>query len=189
MTAFDLAGNGKVRWRADALAQWSRALSVLLFLASTAALTIQLGWHGGLARRFGDEAELMTILVLALGLGVGCLIGGLLSRGSPLLLLALFAAMNGACAYVWPTIGDSVDGWAPAVAPVLVSALLTGAMLTAALGPLIRRTANTGSAFGDGLFAVTLGAAVACLASVSVLQPFFGDWAAPGVSIACNAAV
>jgi spermidine synthase len=189
MTAFDLAGNGKVRWRADALAQWSRALSVLLFLASTAALTIQLGWHGDLARRFGDEAELMTILVLALGLGVGCLIGGLLSRGSPLLLLALFAAMNGACAYVWPTIGDSVDGWAPAVAPVLVSALLTGAMLTAALGPLIRRTANTGSAFGDGLFAVTLGAAVACLASVSVLQPLFGDWAAPGVSIAFNAAV
>jgi spermidine synthase len=72
---------------------------------------------------------------------------------------------------------------------VLASALLTGAMLPAALGPLIRRTGSAGSAFGDCLFAVMLGAAVACLASVSVLQPLFGDWATPGVAIALNAVV
>jgi hypothetical protein len=70
----------------------------------------------------------------------------------------------------------------------LASALLTGAMLPAALGPLIRRTGNAGSAFGDGLFAVMLGAAVACLVRASV-QPFSGKWAAPGVAIALNAAV
>jgi hypothetical protein len=188
MTALELAGNGKALSRADALARWSRALSVLLFLSSIAALIVQLGWQGALARRFGDDAELMTILVLALGLGVGGLIGGLLSRRSPLLLLAAFAAMHGVCAYVWPTINDT-DTWAPAVAPVLASALLTGAMLPAALGQLIRRSGNAGSAFGDGLFAVMLGAAVACLVRVSVLQPFFADWVAPGVAIALNAAV
>ncbi len=192
MTALDLAENGKVPSQADALARWSRALSVLLFLSSIAALIIQLGWQAALAHRFGGNAELMMILSVALGLGAGGLIGGLLaptfSPRSPLLVLAAIAAMNGACAYVWPIPND---GAAPmlAVAPVLASALLTGATLPATLGPLIRRIGSAGSAFGDCLFAVMLGAAVACLASVSVLQPFFGDWATPGVAIALNAAV
>src|SRR5262245_35838315 len=155
MTALDLAGNGKAPSRADTLAQWLRALSVLLFLASVAALIFQLGWQGALVRRFGGDAELMTILVLALGLGVGGLIGGLLSRRSPLLLLAAFGAMHGACGFVWPTVNDS--GGRFAMMPALASALLTGAMLPAALGPLIRRTGNAGSAVGDGLFAVMLG--------------------------------
>jgi len=187
MTALDLAGNGKAPSRADALAQWSRALSVLLFLSSIAALTIQLGWQSALLRRFGDDVELMTILVLALGLGVGGLVGGLLSRQSPLPLLAAFGAMHGACGYVWPTINDS--GWLLAMTPVLATALLTGAMLPAALGALIRHTGNAGTAFGDGLFAVMLGAAVACLFSVSVLRPLLSDWAASAVAIALDAAV
>jgi hypothetical protein len=187
MTALDLAGNGKAPSRADALARWSRALSVLLFLSSIAALIFQLGRQPALVRRFGDDAELVTILVLALGLGVGGLIGGLPSRRSPLLLLAAFAAMHGACGYIWPTINDSAD--TGTLAPMLASASLTGAMLPAALGSLIRRTGNVGSAFGDGLCAVMLGAAVACLASVSALQPLFGDWAASGVAIALDAVV
>jgi hypothetical protein len=62
-------------------------------------------------------------------------------------------------------------------------------MLPATLVPLIQRTSNVGSTFGDGLFAIMLGAAIACLASVSVLQPLLGDWAAPAVAIALNAAV
>ena len=109
MTALDLAGNGKAPSRADALARWSRALSVLLFLSSIAALVFQLGWQGALVRRFGDDAELMTILSVVLGLGAGGLIGGLLAPRSPLLLLAAIAAMNGACAYVWPVAGDAAD--------------------------------------------------------------------------------
>jgi spermidine synthase len=193
MTALDLAENGKAPSRADALARWSRALSVLLFLSSIAALIIQLGWQTSLARRFGGNAELITILSVALGLAAGSLIGGLrtptFSPRSPLLLLAALAAMNGACAYVWPITSDTADPTALAVAPVLASALLTGAMLPAALGPLIRRTGNAGSAFGDGLFAVMLGAAVACLASVSVLRPLFGDWAASGIAMALDAMV
>jgi spermidine synthase len=192
MTALDLADNGKAPARADALARWSRALSVLLFLSSIAALIIQLGWQTVLAQRFGGYAELITILSVALGLGAGSIIGGLLaptfSPRSPLLLLAAIAAMNGACAYVWPVTSDGAEPML-AVAPVLASAFLTGVTLPATLGPLIRRTGSAGSAFGDCLFAVMLGAAVACLASASVLQPFFGDWAPPGVAIALNAAV
>jgi hypothetical protein len=189
MPALDLAENGKVPSHPDALARWSRALSVLLFLLSIAALIIQLGWQTALAQRFGGNAELMTILSVALGLAAGGLIGGLLAPRSPLLLLVAIAAMNGACAYVWPIAGDAADPPALAVAPVLASALLTGVMLPATLGPLIRRNGSAGSAFGDCLFAVMLGAAVACLASVSVLQPLLGDWATPSVAIALNATV
>jgi hypothetical protein len=187
MTALDLAGNGKTPSCADAQAQWSRALSVLLFLSSIAALIIQLGWHGALLRRFGDDAESITILVLALGLGLGGLVGGLLSRRSPLLLLAALGALHGTCGYVWSTINDS--GWLLAVTPVLASALLTGAMLPAVLGPLIRHNGNVGSAFGDSLFAVMLGAAVACLLSVSVPRPLLGDWAVSAVAVALDAVV
>src|SRR5712671_1460937 len=97
MTALDLAGNGNAQSRADALARWSRALSILLFLSSVAALIFQLGWQPALLYRFADHAELMTIIVLALGLGIGGLIGGLFSRRSPLLLLAAFSATHGAC--------------------------------------------------------------------------------------------
>jgi hypothetical protein len=189
MTALDLAGNGKAPSRADMLARWSRALSVLLFLSIIAALTFQLSWQPALARYFGGNAELMTIIVLALGLVGGSLIGGLFSRQSPLLLLAALAAMHGACGSVWPTADDSADRWALAVVPMLASALLTGATLPAALGPLIRRTGNAGSAFGDGLFAVMLGAAVACLLSGSVLRPFLGNWAMSGLAIALDAVV
>jgi spermidine synthase len=187
MTALDLAENGKVPVRADALARWSRALSILLFLSSIAALIIQLGWQNALAQRFGGYAELTTILSVTLGLAAGSLIGGLLSPRSPFLLLAAIAAMNGACAYIWPITSDGEP--VLAVAPVLASAFLIGVTLPATLGPLIRRTGSAGSAFGDCLFAVILGAAVACLASASVLQPFFGDWATPSVAIALNAAV
>src|SRR5689334_3285234 len=187
MTALDLAGNGKTPSRADALAQWSRALSILLFLSGIAALIIQLGWQDALLRRFGDDAELMTILIFALGLGVGGLVGGLLSRRSPLLLLAAFSAMHGACGYIWPTVDDSE--WLFAMAPVLATALLTGATLPTALGPLIRRTGNAGNAFGDSLFAVMLGAAIACLLSVSVLRPLLADWAASTVAIVLDAVV
>jgi len=105
MPALDLAENGKVPSHPDALARWSRALSVLLFLLSIAALIIQLGWQTALAQRFGGNAELMMILSVALGLAAGGFIGGLLAPRSPLLLLVAIAAMNGACAYVWPIAG------------------------------------------------------------------------------------
>jgi len=189
MTALDLVDNGKAPSRADVLAQWTRALSVLLFLSSVAALIFQLGWQHALVRRFGGDAGLVTILILALGFGLGCLIGGLLSRLAPMPLLAALAAMNGVCGFVSLTIDDAGDGWTLALAPALASAMLTGAMLPAALEHLMRRTGGVGSAFGDGLFAIMLGAAVACLAGAAVLFPFFGERAALGIAIALNAVV
>jgi spermidine synthase len=188
MTALDLAAHGKMPSHADPLARWSRALSVLLFLSSVAALVIQLGWQNALAQRFGGDAELVTILSVALGLAAGAFIGGLFSPRSPLLLLAVLAAMNSACAYIWPVTTDGAEPML-VLTPLLASALLTGVMVPATLGPLIRRNGSAGSAFGDCLFATMLGAALACLANASVLQPLFGDGATPAVGITLNAAV
>src|SRR5215475_3480328 len=95
MTTF--AGNAPSR--AHVLAQWTRALSLLLFLSSAAAMIIVLGSQPALVRRIGGDAEL---LILALGLGLGCLAGGLLSWRSPLSLLAVLAAINGVCGYLSP---------------------------------------------------------------------------------------
>src|SRR5262245_52634030 len=114
--------------RAHILAKWTRALSLLLLLSSAAAMIVELGSDPALVRRFGDDAELLTILILALGLGFGCLLAGLLSRPrlSPLPLFGALATINGACGYVSIT----ADETSPllAVAAAFTSAMLMGVM-------------------------------------------------------------
>src|SRR5262245_5372350 len=177
--------------RAHVLAQWTRALSLLLFLSSAAAMIIVAGSQPALVRRFGDDAELWTILILALGLGLGCLVGGRLSRPrfSPLPLFAALAAINGACGIISLASDEASAGPALAVAPALTSAMLVGVIVPVALGHLIRRTGGVGQAFGDGLSVVMLGLAIACLVGVAVIIPLFGERDALRLAIALDAAV
>src|SRR5262245_13096765 len=177
--------------RAHALAQWTRALSLLLFLSSAAAMIIVAGSQPALVRRFGDEAELWTILILALGLGLGCLVGGRLSRArfSPLPLFAALTAINGACGIISLTSDEASAGSALAIAPALTSAMLVGVIVPVALGHLIRRTGSVGQAFGDALSVVMLGLAIACLVGVAVVIPLFGESDALRSAFALDAAV
>jgi spermidine synthase len=183
MTASELAPTAPSR--AHVLAQWTRALSLLLFLSSAAAMIVALGSQPALMRWFSGDAELV---ILALGLGLGGLVGGLARpRLSPLPLFALLATINGACGYLSLTADDASP--ALAVAPAFVSAMLMGVLMPVVLGHLIRRTGGVGQAFGDSLSVVMLGLAVACLASVAVLIPFFGERDALRVAIALDATI
>ena len=83
------------------LAQWTRLLCVLFFFSGFPALIYQLTWQRALFRIFGVNIESVTIVVTAfmLGLGLGSLAGGWLSkrRGIPLLpLLAVIELLTGA---------------------------------------------------------------------------------------------
>src|SRR5262245_15058818 len=92
--------------RAHVLAQWTRALSLLLFLSSAAAMIVALGSEPALMRWFGGD---VTLLILALGFGLGCLAGGLLAwpGRSPLSLFVMLATVNGACGYISLTNGQT----------------------------------------------------------------------------------
>src|SRR6202453_2299947 len=82
------------------LPAWTRILCALFFFSGFPALIYQLTWQRALFRIFGVNIESVTIVVTAfmLGLGLGSLVGGWLSkrRGIPLLpLLATIELLTG----------------------------------------------------------------------------------------------
>ena len=80
----------------ERLAQWTRALCVLFFFSGFPALIYQLTWQRALFRIFGVNIESVTIVVTAfmLGLGLGSLAGGWLSKRRGIPLLPLLAAIE-----------------------------------------------------------------------------------------------
>src|SRR6202163_677479 len=116
MTTLDLP---VVHTRAH-LPTWTKMLCVLFFFSGFPALIYQLTWQRELFRIFGVNSESVTIVVSAfmLGLGLGSLAGGLISkrRGiSPLPLLAsieLATAVFGIVSLtVFEQVGTLVANW------------------------------------------------------------------------------
>src|SRR5664279_5215259 len=77
-------------------AAWTRILCVLFFFSGFPALIYQLTWQRELFRIFGVNSESVTIVVTAfmLGLGLGSLAGGWLSKRQGISLLPLLAAIE-----------------------------------------------------------------------------------------------
>jgi spermidine synthase len=204
MAILELTTNVTDAPRADRLDRWTRVLCVLFFFSGFPALIYQLTWQRALFRIFGVNIESVTIVVTAfmLGLGLGSLAGGWLSkwRGMPLLpLLAAIELMTGAFGFVsleiFHRVGDLTVGLpmpamaAVSLALVIVPTLLMGATLPILVGDLVRRSGNVGSAVGLLYYVNTLGAGAACLVSAALLFPFAGMGGAVYVAVAMNAAV
>src|ERR1700756_4376216 len=96
MTTLDVTGSGNRTDESDRLALWTRMLCVLFFFSGFPALIYQLTWQRALFRIFGVNIESVTIVVTAfmLGLGLGSLAGGWLSRHRSIPLLPLLAAIE-----------------------------------------------------------------------------------------------
>jgi predicted MFS family arabinose efflux permease len=96
MTTLDLTANGQAVSQAARLAAWTRVLCLLFFFSGFPALIYQLTWQRALFRIFGVNIESVTIVVTAfmLGLGLGSLAGGWLSKGRGVPLLPLLAAIE-----------------------------------------------------------------------------------------------
>ena len=71
-------------------------LCVLFFFSGCPALIYQLTWQRALFRNFGVNVESVTIVVTAfmLGLGIGSLAGGVLSKQRGIRLLPLLAVIE-----------------------------------------------------------------------------------------------
>ena len=210
MTTFEWTSNAADAHGTDRLDRWTRILCVLFFCSGFPALIYQLTWQRALFRIFGVNIESVTIIVTAfmLGLGLGSLAGGWLSkrRNIPLLpLLAAIELMTGAFGLfsleIFDRVGEFTVGLplattaAVSLALVIVPTLLMGATLPLLVAHLVRRSGqggqggHVGSAVAILYYANTLGAGAACLACVALLFPFAGMQGAIYVAVGINAAV
>src|ERR1700687_5675086 len=204
MTSLDLTTTLNAAKRSERLAQGTRVLCVLFFFSGFPALIYQLTWQRNLFLIFGVNIESVTIVVTAfmLGLGLGSLVGGWLSkrRGIPLLpLLAAIELMTGAFGVfsleIFDRVGEFTIGLpltamaAVSLALVIVPTLLMGATLPVLVAHLVRRSGHgghVGSAVALLYYVNTLGAGAACLVCVAILFPFAGMQGAIYVAVAIN---
>jgi spermidine synthase len=194
MTTLDVTTSGNRSEAADRLALWTRMLCVLFFFSGFPALIYQLTWQRALFRIFGVNIESVTIVVTAfmLGLGIGSIAGGWLSKQRSVALLPLLAVIElatGAFGLVSLMMFDTVGAFtmglpliataAVTLALVIVPTLLMGATLPLLVSHLV----------GLLYYVNTLGAGAACLFATVVLFPFLGMQGAVLVAVAMNTAV
>src|SRR6185437_9701318 len=159
MTTLDLpAARDRTRLPAG-----TRILCALFFVSGFPALIYQLTWQRELFRIFGVNSESVTIVVSAfmLGLGLGSLAGGWISKRRSISLLPLLAAIELATAAfgiislgAFDKVGALVTDWPlPAMAAVnlllvLMPTLLMGATLPILVAHLVQHSGEVGRAVG-----------------------------------------
>ena len=186
------------------LSTWAKILCALFFFSGFPALIYQLTWQRELFRIFGVNSESVTIVVTAfmLGLGLGSLIGGWVSKRRGIALLPLLAAIELMTAAfglvslsVFDKVGEFIVNWPlPAMAAVnlslvIVPTLLMGATLPILVSHLVRRSGKVGNAVGLLYYVNTLGAAAACIICCVALFPFLGMHGAVYTAVGANVAV
>lgn len=164
-------------------------LAGLFMLSGFAALIYQIAWQRVLFAIFGVNIESVTVIVsiFMFGLGVGALIGGKVAKRMPNHLPVLF---------FWLEIGIAVFGvfslglihWVgemtirlplPSVALVVYVLLALPTMFMGATLPLLveyltQRDPGVGKSVGTLYFFNTLGSALACFATASILFLWLG---------------
>ncbi len=180
------------------------ALLAIFFLSGFSALVYQVVWQRALFALFGINSESVTLIVTVfmLGLGLGSLAGGALSRHRRIEPILLFAGAEmiiglfglGSLALV-QAVGRATLGWPlPAIALVILSLLLVptlcmGATLPLLTTHLVRRWSNVGRAVST-LYAVnTLGSAAAAFVAAFALLGTFGQAGSVLVAAVGNLAV
>ena len=200
MTTLDIP----VRGAKARLPARTKVLCVLFFFSGFPALVYQLTWQRELFRIFGVNSESVTIVVTAfmLGLGLGSLAGGWISRQPRIGLLPLLATIELLTAAfgivslsVFEQVGALIVNWPLAAVAaanlllVIVPTLLMGATLPILVSHLVRHAGEVGGAVGLLYYVNTLGAGVACVVCCAILFPFFGMHAAVYLGVGINTAV
>ncbi len=177
----------------------------ILFLCSGfPALIYQIVWQRALFAIYGLNIQSVTIVVSAfmLGLGLGSLAGGALSKSARLPLVVLFAiAELGTAAFGVGSLklfhwiaeftarsSPSMTGLA-AFSLIIVPTLLMGATLPLLVEHLVRSSQNVGSSVGGLYFANTLGSGVACFVAADVSMRLLGQSGSIQLAASINALV
>lgn len=180
------------------------AVSVIFFVSGFPALTYQLVWQRSLFTIYGVNIESITVVVAAfmLGLGLGSLGGGILSRraGLPaLLVFGLFEVVIAAFGFGSLGLFSAVAEWTLgsgllltgiySFLLVLLPTLLMGATLPILAGYLVSLSGNVGRSVGLLYFVNTLGSAVACFVAALFLMGTWGMQGTVTIAAAVNIAV
>lgn len=165
------------------------ATAAIFFISGFPALMYQISWQRSLFLLFGINIESVTIVVTSFmfGLGVGALLGGLLSRVQHIPLLLVFAVIElSAAAFgvlspaIFELAGEAglnsgpVENALRVMSILIIPTALMGASLPILSEFFIRLTGNVGRSVGTLYFANTLGAGFACFLTAILLFPEFG---------------
>lgn len=153
----------------------------VFFLSGFSALLYQLIWQRILFSIYGINIESVTVVVTAfmLGLGLGSLMGGFLSKKAKLPILLLFGGIEvaiGVYGFFSLMIFDWVGSWTLGLTPlktafitfllVLFPTLLMGCTLPLLVAHFVLQSGNVGKTVGTLYFVNTLGASVASFVAV-----------------------
>ncbi len=176
----------------------------LFFFSGFPALIYQIVWERALFALYGVNIESVTVVVTGflLGLGLGSLVGGYLSRIPGVPLLALFGAAElSTAAYglfslrLFHQVGHYTAGislvgtTAISCALLLIPTMLMGSTLPMLVAHSVRRSRNVGGSLGLLYFVNTLGSAMACFLAAAVLMALLGQSGSVAVGAAINATV
>lgn len=183
----------------------SRAwIYLVFFLSGFAALLYQIVWQRALYAIYGINIESVTMVVTAfmLGLGLGSLAGGEVSKDAkrPVLLMfslvelgiGLFGAVSLGVFHAVGrvTLGMSTVGtFFVTFFLVLVPTMLMGSTLPLLVAHLVRSSGNVGKSVGTLYFVNTLGSAFASAASVLFIMGRAGQLGSVRVAAALNVTV
>jgi predicted membrane-bound spermidine synthase len=177
-------------------------LALLFLFSGFAALVYQVVWQRSLFAIYGVNIESVTIIVTAflLGLGLGSLLGGHISRdpGRPaVLLFGLLELSIGAFGLVSLRLFAAVGAFTAGGSPLLtftVSFLmlllptgLMGATLPILVAHSVRQIHNVGRSVAILYFVNTLGSAIASFATAVFLLGRLGQQGSVGVAASFNA--
>lgn len=153
----------------------------VFLLSGFSALLYQLVWQRALYAIYGINIESVTMVVTAfmLGLGLGSVAGGIVSKDPRRPVLWMFSLVElgiglfGAISLpVFHAVGDATLGMGPwgtfcvTFLLVLVPTLLMGSTLPLLVAHLVRSSGNVGKSVGTLYFVNTLGSAFASAAAV-----------------------
>jgi spermidine synthase len=177
---------------------------VLFFISGFPALLYQIVWQRSLFAIYGVNIESVTIVVTAfmLGLGLGSLAGGALSKRQDFPLLPAFGVIElgiglfgivSLKVFHWAALFSA--GSAPletgvmAFSLVLIPTMLMGSTLPMLVAHTVRINSNVGASVGV-LYAVnTLGSAIACFAAAAFIMWRLGESGSVRLAASLNAVV
>ena len=179
-------------------------LYYLFFFSGFPALVYQIVWERALFTIYGVNIESVTVVVTGflLGLGLGSLLGGRISRISGLPLLACFGAAElGTAAFgifslglfhhvaLYTAGGSLLATGIISFTLVLIPTILMGSTLPLLVAHMVRLSGNVGQSVGMLYFVNTLGSAAACFIAAAFTMRLLGQSGSIALAAALNTIV
>jgi hypothetical protein len=192
---------GSVRDRNDDLPRW---IAPAFLCSGFAALIYQTVWQRVLFASFGINIEAVTVVVTSflLGLGLGSIAGGELSKDERRPVLLMFgtlelsiAAFGAVSVPLFRWTADQTAGLSSLVTGLvtfgllLIPTLLMGATLPLLVAYAVRLSGNVGRSVGWLYFVNTAGSACAAIAAAMFIMGSFGEAGSVRLAALVNTAV